>query len=84
MEPQAALGQVHRPGRPDPQAHRHPVGAEGEGTCLSDLDMTVNAGGREHTRADFGKVRRRAALRVTSVTPLADAAPCSPIEAVAG
>lgn len=34
-------------------------------------------------RADFEEVRRRAALRVTSVAPLAGAAPYSPIEAVA-
>ncbi|MCX5588720.1 methyltransferase [Streptomyces erythrochromogenes] len=59
------------------------VGAEDEGTYLSDLNMMVNVGGRERTRADFEEVCRRAALRVTSVTPLADAAPYSLIEAVA-
>ncbi|WP_412074719.1 methyltransferase [Streptomyces xanthophaeus] len=59
------------------------VGAEDEGTYLSDLNMMVNVGGRERTRADFEEVCRRAALRVTSVTPLAEAAPYSLIEAVA-
>lgn len=59
------------------------VGAEDEGTYLSDLNMMVNVGGRERTRADFEEVCRQAALRVTSVTPLADAAPYSLIEAVA-
>ncbi|WP_405427195.1 methyltransferase [Streptomyces erythrochromogenes] len=59
------------------------VGAEDAGTYLSDLNMMVNVGGRERTRADFQEVCRRAALRVTSVTPLADAAPYSLIEAVA-
>ncbi|WP_420706925.1 methyltransferase [Streptomyces sp. NRRL S-237] len=60
------------------------VGAEDEGTYLSDLNMMVNVGGRERTRADFEEVCRRAALRVTSVTPLVEAAPYSLIEAVAG
>ncbi|MFE5716988.1 methyltransferase [Streptomyces erythrochromogenes] len=59
------------------------VGAQDGGTYLSDLNMMVNVGGRERTRADFEEVCRRAALRVTSVTPLADAAPYSLIEAVA-
>ncbi|MFE7097868.1 methyltransferase [Streptomyces erythrochromogenes] len=59
------------------------VGAEDGGTYLSDLNMMVNVGGRERTRTDFEEVCRRAALRVTSVTPLADAAPYSLIEAVA-
>ncbi|WUO08319.1 acetylserotonin O-methyltransferase [Streptomyces virginiae] len=59
------------------------VGAEDEGTYLSDLNMMVNVGGRERTRADFEEVCRRAALRVTTVTPLAEAAPYSLIEAVA-
>ncbi|MFI8392566.1 methyltransferase [Streptomyces sp. NPDC085540] len=59
------------------------VSAEDEGTYLSDLNMMVNVGGRERTRADFEEVCRRAALRVTAVTPLADAAPYSLIEAVA-
>ncbi|MDA5285931.1 methyltransferase [Streptomyces sp. Isolate_45] len=60
------------------------VGAEGEGTYLSDLNMMVNVGGRERTRADFEEVCRRAALRVTSVTPLAEAAPYFLIEVMAG
>ncbi|MFJ9933901.1 methyltransferase [Streptomyces virginiae] len=60
------------------------VGAQDEGTYLSDLNMLVNVGGRERTRADFEEVCRQAALRVTSVTPLTDAAPYSLIEAVAG
>lgn len=59
------------------------VGVEDEGTYLSDLNMMVNVGGRERTRADFEEVCGRAALRVTSVTPLAEAAPYSLIEAVA-
>lgn len=59
------------------------VGEEDEGTYLSDLNMMVNVGGRERTRADFEEVCRQAGLRVTSVTPLADAAPYFLIEAVA-
>ncbi|WP_405435371.1 methyltransferase [Streptomyces avidinii] len=59
------------------------VRAEGEVTYLSDLNMMVNVGGRERSRADFEEVCRRAALRVTSVTPLAEAAPYCLIEAVA-
>ncbi|MFG2339456.1 methyltransferase [Streptomyces yangpuensis] len=59
------------------------VGTQDAGTYLSDLNMMVNVGGRERTRADFEEVCRRAALRVTSVAPLADAAPYSLIEAVA-
>ncbi|MGW9068264.1 methyltransferase [Streptomyces yangpuensis] len=59
------------------------VGTEDAGTYLSDLNMMVNVGGRERTRADFEEVCRRADLRVTSVTPLPDAAPYSLIEAVA-
>ncbi|MEU7578659.1 methyltransferase [Streptomyces sp. NPDC041068] len=50
-------------------------------TYLSDLNMLVNVGGRERTRGDFEDVCRRAGLTVTSVTPLADAAPFSLIEA---
>ncbi|MFD4742451.1 methyltransferase [Streptomyces virginiae] len=60
------------------------VGAQDDGTYLSDLNMMVNVGGRERTRADFEEVCHQAALRVTSVTPLTDAAPYSLIEAVAG
>ncbi|MFD5623443.1 methyltransferase [Streptomyces yangpuensis] len=59
------------------------VDTEDAGTYLSDLNMMVNVGGRERTRADFEELCRRAALRVTSVVPLADAAPYSLIEAVA-
>ncbi|THA86251.1 methyltransferase [Streptomyces sp. A0592] len=60
------------------------VGTEDAGTYLSDLNMMVNVGGRERTRADFEEICRRAALRVTSLTQLAaDAAPYCLIEAVA-
>ncbi|MFE9022038.1 methyltransferase [Streptomyces sp. NPDC007808] len=52
-----------------------------EATYLSDLNMLVNVGGRERTRADFEDVCGRAGLTVTSVTPLADAAPFWLIEA---
>ncbi|MFF8642508.1 methyltransferase [Streptomyces sp. NPDC015345] len=50
-------------------------------THLSDLNMLVNVGGRERTRRDFDDVCARAGLRVTSVTPLREAAPFSVIEA---
>lgn len=60
------------------------VGADDEGTYLSDLNMMVNVGGRERTRADFEALCLEAALRVTSVTPLMGAAPYALIEAVAG
>ncbi len=50
----------------------------------SDLNMLVNVGGRERTRTDFEEVCRRAGLTITSVTPLAEAAPFALIEAVAG
>ncbi|GGQ38002.1 methyltransferase [Streptomyces virginiae] len=59
------------------------VGTEDGGVYLSDLNMMVNVGGRERTREDFEGLCRQAALHVTSVTPLADAAPYSLIEAVA-
>ncbi|WP_411079673.1 methyltransferase [Streptomyces sp. cmx-18-6] len=52
-------------------------------TYLSDLNMLVNVGGRERTRKDFENVCRRAGLSLTSVTPLAEAAPFALIEAVA-
>ncbi|MBG0857502.1 methyltransferase [Streptomyces spinoverrucosus] len=52
-------------------------------TYLSDLNMLVNVGGRERTRTDFEDVCHRAGLSVTSVTPLAEAAPFSLIEAAA-
>ncbi|MCP9986952.1 methyltransferase [Streptomyces sudanensis] len=53
-------------------------------TCLSDLNMLVNVGGRERTRKDFEEVCHRAGLSLTSATPLTGAAPFSLIEAVAG
>ncbi|MET9361611.1 methyltransferase [Streptomyces sp. NPDC006632] len=52
-------------------------------TCLSDLNMLVNVGGRERTRQDFETVCRGARLSVTSVTPLTEAAPYCLIEAEA-
>lgn len=52
-------------------------------TYLSDLNMLVNVGGRERTRREFEDVCHRAGLSLTSVTPLAEAAPFSLIEAVA-
>ncbi|NGN70227.1 methyltransferase [Streptomyces sp. A7024] len=55
----------------------------GPGPYLSDLNMLVNLGGRERTRADFEDLCRAAGLSVTSVTELAEAAPFSLIEAVA-
>ncbi|WP_260630094.1 MULTISPECIES: methyltransferase [Streptomyces] len=48
---------------------------------LSDLNMLVNVGGRERTRADFEDLCGRAGLSVTSVTPLTGAAPFSLVEA---
>ncbi|MFD0413475.1 methyltransferase [Streptomyces sp. NPDC127108] len=48
---------------------------------LSDLNMLVNVGGRERTRAEFEEVCRRAGLAVTSVTPLPQAPPFHAIEA---
>ncbi len=57
---------------------------DGGTTYLSDLNMLVNVGGRERTRRDFAEVCRRAGLSLTSVTPLAQAAPFSLIQAVAG
>lgn len=53
-------------------------------TYLSDLNMMVNVGGRERTRKDFEELCHRAGLSLTSVTPLAEAAPFSLIEVVAG
>ncbi len=52
-------------------------------TYLTDLNMLVNVGGRERTRADFEDVCRRAGLSLTSVTPLTRAAPYCLIEAAA-
>ncbi|WJV50824.1 methyltransferase [Streptomyces flavofungini] len=48
---------------------------------LSDLNMLVNVGGRERTRAEFEEVCRRAGFTVTSVTPLPQAPPFHAIEA---
>ncbi len=52
-------------------------------TYLTDLNMLVNVGGRERTRADFEDVCRRAGLSLASVTPLTQAAPFCLIEATA-
>ncbi|MGA4843925.1 methyltransferase [Streptomyces sp. G45] len=52
-------------------------------TYLSDLNMLVNVGGRERTRADFEAVCRAAGLALTSVTPLPGLAPVCAIEAAA-
>ncbi|MFE6596395.1 methyltransferase [Streptomyces albidoflavus] len=60
------------------------VRAGSAGTYLSDLNMLVNLGGRERTREEFAELCRSAGLALTSVTPLAEAAPYSLIEAVAG
>ncbi|WP_280409886.1 methyltransferase [Nocardia brasiliensis] len=57
--------------------------ADGGITYLSDLNMLVNVGGRERTRADFADLCARAGLRLTSVTPLHAAAPYALLEAVA-
>ncbi|MFE6776597.1 methyltransferase [Streptomyces sp. NPDC057702] len=57
--------------------------SDGGITYLSDLNMLVNVGGRERTREDFEALCHRAGLSLTSVTPLAGAAPFSLIEAVA-
>lgn len=37
---------------------------------LSDLNMLVNVGGRERTRADFEKLCQRSGFTLTSITPL--------------
>ncbi|MEU5951178.1 methyltransferase [Streptomyces sp. NPDC047525] len=50
-------------------------------TYLTDLNMMVNVGGRERTRADFDEVCRKAGLSLTSVTPLEQADPFCLIEA---
>lgn len=52
-------------------------------TYLTDLNMLVNVGGMERTRADFEHVCRAAGLSVTSVTPLKGAEPYCLIEAAA-
>ncbi|MEU6000273.1 methyltransferase [Streptomyces sp. NPDC047197] len=56
-------------------------GASAGLTYLTDLNMMVNVGGRERTRADFEDVCRRAGLSLTSVTPLVRAEPFCLIEA---
>ncbi|MEV8319960.1 methyltransferase [Streptomyces sp. NPDC059900] len=53
-------------------------------TYLTDLNMLVNVGGRERTRADFEDLCRKAGLSLASVTPLARAEPFFLIEATAG
>ncbi|KAB2590481.1 methyltransferase [Streptomyces arboris] len=58
-------------------------GTDAGATYLTDLNMLVNVGGRERTRTDFEEVCRRAGLTLTSVTPLAKAAPFTLIEATA-
>ncbi|MFH8349151.1 methyltransferase [Streptomyces sp. NPDC018045] len=50
-------------------------------TYLSDLNMLVNVGGRERTRKEFADLCHRAGLSLICVTPLAEAAPYSLIEA---
>lgn len=50
---------------------------------LSDLNMLVNLGGRERTRADFDELCGRAGLAVVSVTPLGAPNPLSMIEVAA-
>ncbi|MEU8890459.1 methyltransferase [Streptomyces sp. NPDC048442] len=52
-------------------------------TYLTDLNMLVNVGGRERTRADFEEVCGRAGLSVVSVTPLGAPHEFSLIEAEA-
>ncbi|WP_431046130.1 methyltransferase [Streptomyces sp. P1-3] len=48
---------------------------------LSDLNMLVNLGGRERTRAEFEELCGRSGLAVASVTPLAEGNPYCLIEA---
>ncbi|MBB5153127.1 methyltransferase [Saccharopolyspora phatthalungensis] len=48
---------------------------------LSDLDMLVNLGGRERTRADFEDLCRLAGLTLTRILPLPPPSPFSLIEA---
>lgn len=50
-------------------------------TYLTDLNMMVNVGGRERTRADFEDLCREAGLSLASVTPLTRADPYCLIEA---
>jgi O-methyltransferase domain/Dimerisation domain len=46
------------------------VDPSGVGLYLGDLNMLVNWGGRERTRAEFDEVCHRAGLEIVSVTPL--------------
>jgi hypothetical protein len=48
---------------------------------LSDLNMLVNVGGRERTRADFEKLCSDARFRLTTVTPLPPPAAFSLLDA---
>jgi O-methyltransferase len=50
-------------------------------TYLSDLNMMVNLGGRERTRADFDQLCRQAGFTLTTVTPLPPRTPFCLIEA---
>ncbi|WP_398654692.1 methyltransferase [Streptomyces kanamyceticus] len=50
---------------------------------LSDLNMLVNLGGRERTRADFDELCGRAGLSIVSVTPMGAPNPLSMIEVAA-
>lgn len=60
------------------------VGTDGDGgTYLSDLDMLVNVGRKERTRADFADLCEAAGLSLTSVTALPEAEPFSLLEAAA-
>ncbi|MDJ1134150.1 methyltransferase [Streptomyces iconiensis] len=52
-------------------------------TYLGDLNMLVNVGGRERTRAEFEEVLRAAGLSLVSVTALPQAEPFCLIEATA-
>ncbi|KNB53160.1 methyltransferase [Streptomyces caatingaensis] len=49
---------------------------------LSDLNMLVNAGGRERTEQDFRALFAGAGFALSAITPLADPSPLSLVEAV--
>lgn len=51
-------------------------------TYLSDLNMLVNVGGRERTRAEFEELCERAGFTVATITPLNPPNPFALIEAV--
>jgi SAM-dependent methyltransferase len=75
---------IVEPVLPDPvDTNAEATAADDAITYLSDLNMLVNVGGRERTRKDFEDLCHRAGLSLTSVTPLAEAAPFCLIEAVA-